>query len=86
VTTDQFLQFERLNRNQYPNLKPTADRLRLAVPPVLKWADASLRQYKQGKTDPQRAALVAAVAGVETLLRTAQSAAVTLPAFQPPAP
>lgn len=73
VAIDSFLKFEYDNRQQYPWLKPAADKLRDHAPFVLQQALASTKAYKKSRQKADADVLVQHLAVVETMSREAQS-------------
>jgi hypothetical protein len=77
VVTDSFLKFEYDNRQQFPALKPVADRIRVNAPIVLKRALDATEVYKKTRSRGDADVLVQNLAVVETMTRNTQDLTAT---------
>lgn len=76
VACDSFVKFEYEHRQEYPALKPIADKIRQYAPMAISNAWEATKAYKKSKTAPNADVLVHYLAVVETLTREAQTATV----------
>jgi hypothetical protein len=78
VAIDSFLKFEKDNREQYPFLKPVADKMRRHAPVILNQAVAAVKVYRASKAAQDADVVVQYLAVVENLTREAQAATAQL--------
>lgn len=78
AATDSFVKFEYEHRQEYPALKPVADRIRQYAPMAISSAWEATKSYKRSKTAVNADVLIQHLAVVETLTREAQAASMSV--------